>query len=214
MKKVLVTLYDDNYKDIADITMPNMEAYCDKFGYDLKVFRESLDPDRHIYWSKIKAVQAVLNDYDLILWNDIDSLFTDFTSDYIDKYMDMELLGRINCLDREPKDHTECYYSVSQMIFKGEENTNHFLNLSYKQTQYLGHIWPEQMAISQVATTAYRGRINFHPIAKILDPIDFLRGTHVYKIGGDSVVTVGGGPCAKKWKLDCLDLIKRMIRNV
>jgi hypothetical protein len=211
MSKALVTLYDDNYKHIAEITLPNIKRYCNKFGYDLEIFTESLDTERHIYWSKIKAVKTLAQKYDYVFWCDIDSLFTRFDRDYIDAHHN-GTLGTVNCLDRQPKDSTECAYSVSQMIFSGGEEIIRMMDTIYNQTQFLGHIWPEQLALVEVCQTIYPEHVQFAPIAKIIDPIDFLDGKVRYKIGSDDVVTVGGGPGAKDYKEEFLKLVSRMVK--
>lgn len=211
MSKCLVALYDQNYKYIADITLPNFQRYAEKFGYTLEVIIGTLDSERHIYWSKLKAIQKLCSQYDYICWMDIDSLFTSFDSDYIDKYHRLEHLGTVNCLDRPPKDSTECAYSVSQMIFRGGEETFKLMDTIYNQTQFLGHIWPEQLALVEVCQTLYADSVAFSPIAKIIDPIDFLDGRVKYRIGSDDVVTVGGGPGAKGWKEEFLKLVSRMV---
>lgn len=214
MNKCLVTLYDNNYQDLADIVLPNIKKYAGKYNYDLKIHSQSLDPDRHIYWSKIKACRQLVDDHELVFWLDIDSLFTDFSQDFVEKYRDSSYIGVVNCMDCPPKDETECFWNVAAMLFNGKrQDTADFLDKVYDNYEkWKGHIWPEQLALVEVADNN-PGSIKFDPICKLLNPIEFLQGTEKsYKVGSNVAISLGGGPGAKHWKLDSLSLIKRMVR--
>lgn len=52
----------------------NKQTYCEIHGYDFFYITESLDPSRHCAWSKIKAIENVLANYDWVFWTDADSL--------------------------------------------------------------------------------------------------------------------------------------------
>lgn len=70
----IVTLFDSNYRDLANIAIPNISDYARKHGYDVVFFDETIDTTRPPQWSKIKAVEYVLNEYDWVWWLDIDAL--------------------------------------------------------------------------------------------------------------------------------------------
>lgn len=54
-----------------------LERYCKRWGYPLRLFHETLDDGRHISWSKIRAIQALLNEgYDTVVWIDDDIVVT------------------------------------------------------------------------------------------------------------------------------------------
>lgn len=210
MKTAMITLYDENYADIAAVCMPNFEAYARKYDIDIIVHRESLDKTRHIYWSKIMAIYKALQDYERVFWNDIDSLFTNFDVNFVEKHDNSAThLGIMNMLDRKPKDGLECQYSVSQMIFYQKPETLEFLRHAYSQTQYMGHIWPEQMALVQ-AMFDIENSIECKPIAKIFDPIDYMKGlVNLEPLNQFDIVTVGGGPGAKPAKIASLGLVRQ-----
>ena len=73
-KIAIVSLFDDNYKDLANISIPNKIEYASKHGYDLFYFDTEIDKSRPPQWSKIKAVEYLLNDYEWVWWIDIDAL--------------------------------------------------------------------------------------------------------------------------------------------
>jgi FkbM family methyltransferase len=73
-KIAIVTLFDDNYRDLADVALPDKVRYASKHGYDFIYFDEIIDSKRPPQWSKVKAVESILNDYEWVWWIDIDAL--------------------------------------------------------------------------------------------------------------------------------------------
>ena len=73
-KIAIVTLFDDNYRDLAEIALPDKIRYAAKHGYDFIYFDEIIDSKRPPQWSKVKAVESILNDYEWVWWIDIDAL--------------------------------------------------------------------------------------------------------------------------------------------
>lgn len=79
-KKIcIVTLYDKNYNDLANLSIPNKLDYAKKHGYDVIYFNDILDKDRPAQWSKVKAIEyALKQNYDWVWWIDIDALIMEF----------------------------------------------------------------------------------------------------------------------------------------
>lgn len=74
---VIVTLYDGSarFEGLADAALDNKLAYARRHDYGLVVVRQSLDPARHIVWSKIRAVLALCDTpYEFVVWIDLDAL--------------------------------------------------------------------------------------------------------------------------------------------
>lgn len=84
-KVVCCTMFSPEYKELADISIPNLFAYCKKQGYDLRVI--TLEDNK---WEYVKhEVFKELFDlgYDVIWYKDIDSLVMDLNrpvTDFID----------------------------------------------------------------------------------------------------------------------------------
>lgn len=76
-KIAIVTLFDSNYSDLGKIAIPNRAEYAKKHGYDCIYFTETIDKTRPPQWSKIKAVEYFLNEYEWVWWLDIDALVID-----------------------------------------------------------------------------------------------------------------------------------------
>jgi len=73
----VVMLYDDNRKNVADVSVPNIEAYCTKHGYELVKHTKLIDPALNGSWNKLKAVRQALEGADWVLWMDSDALVVD-----------------------------------------------------------------------------------------------------------------------------------------
>lgn len=219
MKTVIVSLHDDNYQAMADVVTPNFQEYADKWGYDLKIYDKPLDSSRHTYWSKVLAVQEQLETYDRVFWCDIDSVFVDFTCPLIDqlsakidisRWDHKNTIGIINNMERPAKDATECFFSVSQMlwIIEEDERAIKFLDQAYKKTEYLGHIWPEQMAI--IKTREERpDEVLSDCFVKIINPIEYMSRPQGF--GGYPIATLCGGTGVLNQKISCL---KKMLGYV
>jgi galactosyl transferase GMA12/MNN10 family len=66
-----------NFDGIMDLTLSNKELYCQKHGYHFFDGSDHYDPSRPPAWSKIRAVQALLDGSercDWVLWMDADTV--------------------------------------------------------------------------------------------------------------------------------------------
>jgi hypothetical protein len=64
----------EDYQQAVYPGFVNKQAYCKTHGYDFFYITESLDPSRPYSWSKIKAIEKILINYDWVFWTDADSL--------------------------------------------------------------------------------------------------------------------------------------------
>jgi hypothetical protein len=80
MKIAVVSVFDHKYSELAKFSVKNKQAYCKKHGYDFYYFDTTLDSTRPTNWSKILAIQKILetSNYDWIWWVDIDTLIMNF----------------------------------------------------------------------------------------------------------------------------------------
>ena len=77
-KIAIVTLFDHNYSDLAKMSIKNKIEYVNKHNYDFIYFDDVIDKTRPPQWSKVKAVETILKDYDWVWWIDIDALIMEF----------------------------------------------------------------------------------------------------------------------------------------
>lgn len=64
--------------ETRELSWPLMEQYCRRFGYAFVARTETMDPSRHIAWSKILLLRelAASGEYDVVLWMDDDLIVT------------------------------------------------------------------------------------------------------------------------------------------
>lgn len=72
----VVMLHDEHRVDVANVSVPNAQAYCAKHGYELVLHDRLIDPNLNGSWNKLKAVRQALCDTDWVLWLDTDAIFT------------------------------------------------------------------------------------------------------------------------------------------
>ena len=122
-KFAIVTLFDSYYEDLAKIAIPDKLQYASKHGYDVIYFDQKIDDTRPAQWSKVKAVEHVLDDYEWVWWIDIDALIMN---------RDIKLESIVD----ETADiiFTENKYSVisnGSSFYKNSEITKNFLRDCY-----------------------------------------------------------------------------------
>lgn len=132
-KIAIVTLYDKKYEEFAKYSIPNKIQYANKHKYDLIYFNGSLDTTRPPQWSKIKAVQNIINEYDWVWWIDVDSLIMNHEvtlESIIDDDFDIILTS-----------NSHSYISNGSSFFKNTDLTKEFLTEAYDlKLDFLKHI--------------------------------------------------------------------------
>ncbi len=88
--KICVVSLSDR-AELYSKTFPLLHRYAQKYNYDINLYGEVLDKERHPSWSKIPALKLALqeNKYDYIVWMDDDIVITNPEiplSHFIDKY--------------------------------------------------------------------------------------------------------------------------------
>jgi hypothetical protein len=75
MKIGVFTLFNSSYKPVSDITLPNLQEYCDRHGYELTPY-ENPPIIRDIVWDRIDVILSNLHKYDWMVYFDSDVLVT------------------------------------------------------------------------------------------------------------------------------------------
>lgn len=92
MKTLLLTGYDDNLREIGDITSRIMADYATKHRIDFLRVRQ-YEADSHPSWQKAEHVHRQLKSgYDRVIWMDADTLITN-----MDKGCPVSLTNPIHC---------------------------------------------------------------------------------------------------------------------
>lgn len=134
------------YKQAVYLGIENKRAYCEQHGYDFICFEEQLDSSRPIPWSKIKALQKVMENpqYKWVFWTDADSLIMNQAiclEDLIDEKYHFILA----------KDRYEI--NTGEFLLKNCEWSRQLLNNVYDHTECINDRWWEQQAfINELAS--------------------------------------------------------------
>lgn len=89
LRYALVTIHDDNYKELADITWhQNKLEYARLHKYDVIAMTDNFDSSIPIGFEKIRLLRSIMakNQHDVLFWSGTDSLITNFCiplSDYV-----------------------------------------------------------------------------------------------------------------------------------
>lgn len=84
MKKphiVLVTYYDEPFREIGALSAASMKRYADMHGYDVRIERHSRT-ERPVSWNKIPIIRSLFDEgYEFVFWIDADAVITDYGQD-------------------------------------------------------------------------------------------------------------------------------------
>ena len=187
MKNIsLVTLATDNlpYKEAS---LSNKKAYCKKHDYNFVSFSESLDEGRPTPWSKIKAMEEVLDGNkigyetfhtDWAVWIDADAFIMN-DEIKLESFINEEY-AMIIALDS---------FTVNTGVFflKNTENSKEFLSKCYEKTHFSNHPWWEQAAVIEYLNepnglkvkTLHQREINSYPsVLKEITNSDWTKTKH------------------------------------
>lgn len=82
MRKLLITYADGNAAEqMAGYSIPSFEKYAKLHGYEFKIIKRY--SDLHPAWEKVFAFQDYLQNYDVVLWIDIDAIIVKFDKDIL-----------------------------------------------------------------------------------------------------------------------------------
>jgi hypothetical protein len=83
MNFCIITNYNDLYKNIAQITLPNICYYSNKYLLDF--YKTHINYTyKPIVWNRIPIIEKILPNYDWVMWMDIDCLFVNMNMNILD----------------------------------------------------------------------------------------------------------------------------------
>lgn len=143
MRVAFVTLWEgSDFGAMERLVAHNKRRYCASHGYDYLVFDSSLDSSRHPYWSKIRAVQRVLPDYDWVVWHDTDAVLW---NDMVDLYP----YFRCDDIDFVVQEDNN-FLNSGVFLLRNCRWSEAFMAEVYDQPHLLNHPLPEQEAMIQL----------------------------------------------------------------
>lgn len=85
MKVICCTMFSPSHQELADISVPNLAAYCERHGYEMRII--NIADDEWVYMKHWSFNEYFIEGVDLIWYKDVDSLIMDMNkpiTDYID----------------------------------------------------------------------------------------------------------------------------------
>jgi nucleotide-diphospho-sugar transferase len=186
MKIALLTIVDENFRDIADRTFPSMRRYAEAFGLEFLNMPPGV-PDRPPAWGKVHRIREILQSgYDYCFYVDADTIFVRFDSDIRDHIAAAKDLH----LCWHDQDNSESYadirghFNTGVMVWRNCTWSIDFLDEIWRQTDFIDHGWWEQGALLHLL--GYRS-----VLGAAADESDPARAAHVQRLPVDWNVLVG-----------------------
>jgi hypothetical protein len=173
MKFIIVSIFNDKFKDLADITHYNKELYAKKHGYMIQAKTKDFEPNFHIYFEKMRFILKLFNEYkdlDWAFWIDCDAMITNFNiklEEIVDNDYHLIISKDINNIN------AGCYFIRNS--YEGKEYMNMMINNNDK---YFDHIWGDQQCIIDSYET-YKNIIKILPQKKF-NSYDYNLYSHLF----------------------------------
>ena len=160
MHYALLTMHDENYRALAEITVNNKNEYCHRHGYSFFLKNKNFSQGRHIYFDKIRYNLEILENnpqLSWIWWLDCDAVITNFTIPFA-KFCD-DQYDFVIAVDR---------YAINNgsYFIKNSSLARQFLyDVLALEEVYLDHQWPEQQPMIDLIEMDddYRAMTKIHP---------------------------------------------------
>lgn len=149
MKKLLLTGYDRNYE--SEVILQNKYEYALKYGWDILVKTDGdFDKTKPQAFSKIQWIIDYIRDFELVFWNDFDSIFTNFTIDITDT-LEGNYLGMY---EEKPS-----YFCAGNIMAKSCEETRVFFESIKKFPSWnnTSHPWEQRCINERAALNLFKG---------------------------------------------------------
>lgn len=190
MKIALTTLFDEQLAEVGELCVQGLREYTkSRPSCELHVFRKPFRSDRPFSWQKLDAIQAVLNDYEWVMWVDADCLLVNTAveiSTLIETYgKDVDLItardfNGICCAVMLVRNSNWTREFISTVQFLGDVSDNSAFGADSKAK------W-EQNTIKVVFEhfPALRNRMNALPTYLIADVVEgYSDQTFMFHFGG------------------------------
>jgi len=144
-----LTGYDNNYQ--SDVVLRNKIDYARTYGWELIVKEDGdFNKERPAAYSKVPWILEYMKDYDLIFWNDFDSIFMNFTIDITDG-LGENYIGMY--------EESSSYFCAGNMLIKsGKEAENFYRSImTFPSWNNMLHPWEQRSINERCALNLYKG---------------------------------------------------------
>jgi hypothetical protein len=84
-RKALCSIGHGRYEELLRLASPTFTDYAANHGYDLVLRFKASAGTRPVAWAKVGLIQQLLDDYDIVLWLDADTVIVDSGADVADE---------------------------------------------------------------------------------------------------------------------------------
>lgn len=94
-RKAIVSLGAGPQERLLGLAARSFRPYAKRHGYDLHLHTEGVDDSRPLPWSKVRLLQRLQDDYDVLLWLDADLVIVDQRVDLAGELDPARFLGLV-----------------------------------------------------------------------------------------------------------------------
>ncbi|MCW3028372.1 MAG: hypothetical protein JWN81_1583 [Solirubrobacterales bacterium] len=145
MSKVLVSLGTGPQERLLRLASRSFRRYARAHGYELSLHTRVIDPARPAPWSKVKLLQGLAAEHELVLWLDADLVIVDGSTDIASELEERRFLYLVEHQTKEGR-----IPNSGVMLLRGGAQTIAFLEEVYAQEDLINHRWWENAAISRL----------------------------------------------------------------
>jgi hypothetical protein len=140
-KKALLTFAVGRHRQLLEMSLPRMERFARRHGYDLVVGDGQNDEGRHSCWSKITFLQQQLADYECCFWLDADVLVLDGSQSVADLVPNYAVQALVPVWGPLCGEHPNCG------VWFLKRSALPLLQELWELEVYIKHQWLEQAAL-------------------------------------------------------------------
>jgi hypothetical protein len=140
-RKVLCPIGVGSHAELLAITGSSFASYANRHNYDLDLRAELVARDRPPAWSKVRLLQELLGQYDVVVWVDADAAIVDASEDIVGP-MGRKLIAMVAHSTPEG-DHIP---NTGVLAVRSHRKVRAFLRKVWAQTQFIDHKWWENAA--------------------------------------------------------------------
>jgi hypothetical protein len=141
MRKALCSIGAGSHEALLEVSEPTFRAYAERHGYDLVVGRE-VDPRRPPAWSKVRMLQQLLAEFELVVWIDADAVIVDGNADIAGELEPDEQFGLV-----EHHRGEERIPNTGVMVWRAGDFAHELLAKVWSATRFIDHPWWENAAL-------------------------------------------------------------------
>ena len=144
-RKAIVSLGAGPQERLLGLAARSFRPYAKRHGYDLHLHTEGVDDSRPLPWSKVRLLQRLQDDYDLLLWLDADLVIVDQRVDLAAELDPARFLGLV-----EHEVGGGRFPNSGVMALQTGPACRAFLEDVWAQEDLVDHQWWENAAICRL----------------------------------------------------------------